>query len=507
MGSGSGPGKKPSAEKIAQRAFDLGLLDERQLQDVWAELGTRNVATDDFLQLLVRREYMTNYQVGRLLKGDKVGFFYGDYKVLYLVGSGTFARVFRAVHRETGKVVALKVLRSRYSDNAMQFGQFIREGRVGEALRHPNIVPIYDVCSHGLDHFLVMEFVEGRNLREFVKIRGKLRPDEATDLMSGICSGMQYAFEHGLTHRDLKMNNILVSSRGQAKLVDFGLAAMDDVVTDDSSGAEMPNSRTIDYAALERATGVRKDDTRSDVYFLGCIYYNMLTGVPPLAETRDRVQRLSKMRFLEVVPIRRFDPEIPDTVALVVNKAMSLDASRRYQAPGLMLHDLKIAKKRLAQLAKGNGESDGEKMAAEQEPGADEIAAPVAPTHSVMVVESNVQMQDIFRAGFKKAGYRVLLTSDPERALSRFRQPGVADCVVFNAQQLGKSALVMFNRFGEESITKSIPAVLLLDEKQRGWKKHAMTSPHRCVLPMPITMKQLRTALGKLMTAAAEAKS
>ena len=91
--------------------------------------------------------------------------------MLYAVGAGTFARVFRAVHHQTGKVVAIKVFRKRYSDKPEQTAQFLREGRLGITLRHPNIVPIYDVISEGRTHFLVMEFVEGWNLRDLVKIR------------------------------------------------------------------------------------------------------------------------------------------------------------------------------------------------------------------------------------------------------------------------------------------------------------------------------------------------
>jgi serine/threonine protein kinase len=374
-------------------------------------------------------------------------------------------------------------------------------------LRHPNVVPIYEVVSQGKTHFLVMEFVEGRNLQEFVKIRRSIEPAEATRLMSDIVAGMAHAFERGVTHRDLKMNNVLVSSRGQAKLVDFGLAALDETLTEDVL-VDLPNARTIDYAALERVTGVRKDDTRSDIYFLGCIYYHMLTGQPPLSETRDRLKRLSKSRFLKVLPIRKLDPAIPDSVALVVNKAMTLEPERRYQSPGNMLSDLRIAARRLEE----EPPSDG-RQGARGSPGAEVRfsdtrpsggGVPIEERPSVMVVESDGQMQDIFRDGFKRAGYRVLLTGDPNRALNRFHQDSAAaECVVFNAQQIGRPALEAFNRFAEDPRTDFIPAVLLLDESQHDWEPKASTADHRIVLPMPITMKKLRMALAELVSSRA----
>jgi serine/threonine-protein kinase len=488
-----------SAEQIAQRAFDLGLLDERQLRDVWGSFGSHNVSVEDFLQTLVRREFVTNYQVERLVKGDRTGFFFGEYRVLYLVGSGTFARVYRAAHRRTGQIVAVKVLRNRYSENRAQASLFVREGRVGCVLRHPNIVPIFEVVSEGKNHFLVMEFIEGRNLREFVRIRKKLDPLEATQMMIGITDGLRYAFETArLIHRDLKMSNVLVSSRGEAKLVDFGLASMDETLTDDAL-ADLPNTRTVDYAALERATGVRRDDVRSDIYFLGCIYYNMLTGRPPLIETRDRLLRLSKQRFLDVIPVRKLDPSVPANVGLVVTKAMMLDPEGRYQSPLAMLTDLRAAAKRLAEGradADDNGEGGPDGQAASTG-----VDAP-STGRAVMIVESDGHMQDIFRKSFKHAGYRVLVTADPGRAAGRFRQDAaVADCVLFSAQQIGHDALDMFNQMGEDKRTESVPAILLLNESQQPWKPQAHTADHRIVLSMPLTMKQLRTSVEQLLVA------
>lgn len=479
---------QPSAEQVAQRAFDLGLLDQRQLQEIWAAHGTRNVTTDDFFTHLVRREYMTNYQVERLTRGERGGFFFGDYKILYLVGAGTFARVYRAVHVKTEGVVALKVLRRRYSDNSIQSSRFVREGRLVRSLQNEHIVPIHEVYSKDRVHFLVMDFIEGRNLRDFVKVRQIIEPMEATRLMIDIVSGLSYAFEQGLTHRDLKMSNILVSSEGAAKLVDFGLASLDETLNL-ADLADVPNARSIDYAALERTTGVKKDDTRSDIYFLGCIFYNMLSGESPLAESRDRMHRLSRQRFLDVEPIRSLMPDLPDSVVLVVNKAMMLDPGRRYQTPNAMLVDLEIAIRRI---------DDELATAAEAKKNATGPVAP--PKATIMIVEPNTQLQDVFRKSFRLSGYRVLITSDPLRALEWCRADAMtSDCVIINAQNLGRQAVEIFNQFGGDPKTDFIRVGLMLDEPQAEWKDIAQLSEHRVLIQMPLTMKELRQAITSLL--------
>ncbi len=470
-----------SAEEFARRAFDLNLLDQRQLESVWGELGSRSVSSADLQRVLVRRGLLTNYQVDKLARGEKQGFFYGDYKILYLVGTGSFARVYRAVQKETDKVVAVKVLRKRFSEDPVMTEQFVREGEMGAKLRHPNIVPIYAVHSERRNHYMVMDFIEGRNLREFVRVRKKLSPEEALKFSVDIAAGLTYAAEFGIRHRDLKLSNVLMSSTGRAQLVDFGLAA---ISGGDEEFADSVNPRTIDYAGLERATGVRKDDPRSDIYFAGCILYHMLTGQAPLSESRDRTQRLSKTRFETIPPINELEPNLPGRLVMIVNKAMDLNVNRRYQSPGEFLADLRLAQKRLAA-------PEDEAAASLLEEGNDK---------AVMIIDSNPSLQDVFRQNLKKFGYRVLVLSDPTRALDRCdTDEHVADCVVFGCHSLGKTGLAAFNRFGELDRTKKIPAILLIAEKQGAYVNEARLNQHRVVAKMPLKMREFRGVLKQLI--------
>jgi serine/threonine-protein kinase len=475
-----------TAEQLAQRAFDLDLLDERSRRDIYNEISGGEVDVEEFKQFLLRRNLLTPYQLDRLQSGAQAGFYYGRNKVLYQVGAGTFARVFRAVNQENGRIVAVKLLRNRFSNDPEKVESFKREGEVGCALHHPNIVGVYEVASQRNSHYMAMEFIEGQNLREFLRNRRKLDPIEATRLAADVCRGLDYAFKRGISHRDLKTSNVLVASVGQAKLVDFGLAGADPDLSDEAL-ANIENPRTIDYAALERATGVRKDDARSDIYFLGAIFYNMLAGAPPLQETRDRIQRLSKTRFTSVTPLGELMPDLPKTIVKVVGKAMDLDPGARYQTPGEFLADLELLLVRLKE--SGNGAA-----------AADLDAAPVFKQRTVMVVESSTTGQDKFRELFKNSGFRVLVTSDSQRPANSFtdgQRP--ADCLVFITSGLGEEALESFNQFGYDPATSAIPSILLLGPKHHGWKPRAKTSEHRVTVSTPIKLRELRELLDELV--------
>ncbi len=488
-----------TAEQLAQRAQDVDLLDDAQLQLVWSELGSTHAPLGAFQQALVRRGLVTQYQLERLMKGDtRTGFFYGDYKVLYCVGAGTFARVFRAVHRKTGKMHAVKVLRSRFSNpiaNDAKTGRsnrpvielFRREGEIGSTLKHPNIVEIQEVYSHGVTHYIVMEFIEGRNLREFYRARRRFKPLESADIMAGVMAGLNYSAQQGITHRDLKMSNVLLSSDGEPKLVDFGLAGLKE---GEAEIAEGFSRRTVLYAGLERATGCRMDDPRSDIFFAGTIFYQMLCGAPALSEGRDRAQQAGKAYFREIKPILELVPKLPLPLAMVVNKALEI-------RPG---EALPIAERHAGRPQNGDQASeDGRGRRANSR--ARSSAAPKGTTsqgqpRKLMIVESDVKMQDMLRELFKRNGYRVLVSSDPERVLARFYDDHrAADVVLFTTSTNGRAAVDVFNRFGQELVTRDVPAVLLLDQNHHHWEDEVQAAEHRAVAKMPIKMRQLREIL------------
>lgn len=518
-----------SAEQLALLAYDLKLIDERQFELLRTDLGRMAGTSEDFRRSAARHELLTNYQIDRMLKRERTGYFYGDYKVLYLAGKGSFARVYRATHTKTGKIFAVKVLRRQFRDDVTQTELFLREGEVGLLLRHPNIVPVYEVSTDPAAPYFVMDFVEGQNLRDFVKVRKKLPVADCTRLMIDVMSGLAYAAQQGIFHRDLKLSNVLVTSRGTGRLVDFGLYG---TRASNDSAAETPNARTVDYVALERSSGSRKNDPRSDIFFAGCMLYQMLTGIAPLPEAKERSQRLSVSRFHNIRPLMDVAPELPRGLSLIVMRAMELAADRRYQTPADMLLELQTFAKRSANDAASAGPgpdfahvgsgtvggagtaAGGAGMPGAGMPGGAAVGTAAAGSaaaqmpsgeqeganHTVMIVESNSDLQNVLRDKLKKHGYRVLVISDPMRAVERFKEdPSPAECAMFCAGFIGEPAIEAFNKLADDERTRKVPAVLMLDEHQLNLAPLANLASHRVMLRMPVKVKDVRDTLKALL--------
>jgi CheY-like chemotaxis protein len=186
------------------------------------------------------------------------------------------------------------------------------------------------------------------------------------------------------------------------------------------------------------------------------------------------------------------DSKLPLALVRVVNKAMELDPDRRYQTPAEMLADLKLA----AKLVKENKDLPAQAVDAGPLEGHDANGEP----RKLMVVESDTKMQNLLRDLFKKYGYRVLLTSDPDRLFQRFYENSkTADAVLLSSGHIGAGAVEAFNRFGEEPSTKSTPVVLLLGDQQAAFQKQAKPDQHRVVLQMPVKSKELRAAILQIL--------
>jgi len=454
---------------LSQLVLKLGLVNDGQLQEVFDEIG-KNAEPQKLLFALERKGALTPYQTSKLIKGDTDGYTLGGYRMLYKIASGSFGRVYRADDPRSGRVVAVKVLRRRWSEDKQKIDAFNREGKVGMALQHPNIVEIVNVGqdpSTG-SYFIVMEFVEGGNLREILASCKKLEPPKALKLMEDAVAGLSYAFSKGLTHRDIKLTNILVSSQGVAKLVDFGLARI-------CADEEEQVDRTVDYAGLERLTGVKTGDVRSDIYFLGCVLYEMLAGRSPLEMTRDRHARMNPRRFTEVQPMTRQDLDAPPSVFQLVETMMSLEPSRRYQTPSQLLEVVRAVR-------------------AEVEGGGTRPAGPPV----VYVVEASEKLQNAMRNKFKEMGFRVLMAIDPARALDRFRQQPYQGLVI-DVSSVGEDGLIMFDRILAEAdkLGVKLGAVLILGQDQADWQLRVRQRPNAAVMVMPA--KNFHRRLRELM--------
>jgi serine/threonine protein kinase len=455
----------------------LDLVPQHQIDLCLGRLGRKGDQTDELLKSLEHQGILTSYQVGRIEKGEIDGLVLGRYKLMYRNASGSFARVYRACDLRTGKMVGLKVLRQRWSEDARAVAEFRREAELGKSLQHKNIVPIYEVGESKAQHFFSMEFVEGGNLRDFINIRKKLNPQEATRCVLDMTEGLDYAFGRGSTHRDLKMTNVLMSSQGVAKLVDFGLAG----VAEDERYEGESAQRALEYATLEKNTGAPRNDPRSDLYFLGAIYYELLTGVPPLPRTKDRLERSQYSRYLQVRSVRSLEPNLPRCVANIVDRLMQLNPAHRYQTPGEVLPDLLAATTEIGSAGVGN----------ESQIDSSRSAAANNALYTVMCIEDRHKQQDVLREYFSKHGYRVLVLSDLQRGLTRLKS-SPPDCMVIMGDALGEPAVRGYTEAHEIKGQSRVGLVLVLGENQSSWKSRLPETQSSRIMVQPVTLRELR---------------
>ena len=452
------------------------LVEPAQLQQCMVRLQSRGQSIDGLIRELETAHILTPYQAAKLSKRDLEGLLLGKYKLLYRNASGSFARVFRGCSVDDGRMIGIKVLRSRWAEDPRKVTLFKREGELGKRLKHKNIVPIYEVGSEGNQHYLTMEFVEGGNFRELLKARGKFSAEEASRYALDICEGLDYAAGMGLTHRDMKLTNVLLSAQGIAKLVDFGLAGEDA----SSRSIDEEVDRAVEYATLERGSGAPDNDPRSDLFFVGTIYYELLTGKHPYPPTKSKDERRQFSRYRDIKPVREVDPSLPACVIRIVDKLLRINPSERYQTPANVVRDLRMA-------------------LAEMKPGAVDDSVIQIPTQkpspTVLCVEDRLRQQDSLREYFSKHGYRVLLLRDFERAMTRLRTDPPKGLVLMG-DSLGNDAETFYGKAVLTCRQTGTAVVLVLSKSQLDLKDTlADSDKSRVLFEQPVTLRNIRKAL------------
>ena len=257
------------------------------------------------------------------------------YEVVEHIGQGGMADVFRAVDTILNREVAIKILRADLSTDAVSILRFEREAQAATALSHPNIVEIYDVGDYKGHHYIVMEYVPGKTLKQVIRSRGPLLNEEAVDIMKQLTSAVAEAHSRGIIHRDIKPQNVIVKADGSIKVLDFGIAMAKGSMQLTQANNVMGS---VHYLAPELAKG-EPASYQSDIYALGIVFFEMLTGDVPFKADQAVQVALKHMRD-SMVSIRSINPEVPQSIENIITRATAKEPSQRYRSCAEMWQDL-----------------------------------------------------------------------------------------------------------------------------------------------------------------------
>jgi len=336
-----------NTEKFLELLDKSGLVSKDQVDEVLASLESSAAPAEmddaEFIgKTLVQRGLLTPWHLRQLLKRRYKGFFIRQYKMLGLLGAGGMSTVYLAEHTLMQRRVAIKVLPKERLKKSAYLDHFVREAQVIATLDHPNIVRAYDIDREDDIHYIVMEFFEGINLQKKVETEGPLAVPEIVLYIRQAAAALAYAHKIGIIHRDVKPGNFLVNAKNEVKMLDLGLAMIDQRLYSghlSSSLQEASILGTADYLAPEQAINSQNVDSRADIYALGGVLYFCLTGHSPFP-TGSVSERLLAHQHKEPSSILKDRPNTAKDLVAICQKMMAKKPSKRYQTADEVVRDL-----------------------------------------------------------------------------------------------------------------------------------------------------------------------
>ncbi|MCI0684676.1 MAG: protein kinase [Gemmataceae bacterium] len=315
--------------------YRSGLLEPSGVETMQTKLNGHAPTTPRALaDALIEHGLLTNFQAQKLLAGRWRGFTIAQkYRLLERLGVGGMGEVYLCEHIHMARRVAIKVLPVAQAEDPACLARFYREAKAVARLDHPNIARAHDIDCEDKLHFIVLEFVDGCNLHEFVRKNGVLTPLRAAHYLRQAALGLQHAHEAGLVHRDIKPGNLLLDRQGCVKILDMGLARF----FHEDSGAYVQEHETgyiigtADFLAPEQVVDSQVD-IRADIYSLGCTLYYLLIGKSPFQDG-SAAQKLIWQQVRYPKPVRSLRPDVPAELAGVLDRMLAKEPPRRFQTP------------------------------------------------------------------------------------------------------------------------------------------------------------------------------
>ncbi len=331
-----------SFRKLVSWIDACGVMSRADVQALVKELPPEQQPKDgeQLAQFLVEQKKLTGYQSRQILAGNGKSLLLGNYVILDELGQGGMGTVFRARHRSMERVVAVKVLAQEFGQRPNALARFQREVKATSRLQHPNIIVAHDAGETGGMHYLVMEYIEGTNLKTLVEETGPLSEERAVYCIAEAARGLEYAHAHGVVHRDVNPTNILLDAKGTVRILDMGIVRVESADADQAQLTAIGQILgTLDYMAPEQALDAKSADSRADIYSLGITLWYVLTGHVPYPGD-SMMGRLVAHRTTPIPSLQEACPQASSDIDQVFRRMVAKTPEDRYQNMSDVIADL-----------------------------------------------------------------------------------------------------------------------------------------------------------------------